>query len=151
MWWRMALAVAGASALVATLAVGAPDPRDEPSLSAKDLARYFAPYAADVRSCYAANAKSKEATGALRLELIIERTGFVSQFGFAAPGVVAPWRARLDGCLREQAKVWHFPVRRGSTSAVVPFLFTRTTVVGAGPFESCWDPRGCPPKKGGTR
>jgi len=145
----LVLVLAGAAALAATRAAG--EPRDEPMLSAKDLAKYFAPYAADVRGCYATNAKSKEATGAVRLELVIERTGFVSQFGFAAPGVVAPWRARLDDCLREQAKVWHFPERRGSTSAVVPFLYTRTTVVGAGPFESCWDPRGCPPKKGGPR
>ena len=127
--------------LASASARAAPPPA---TLTAKELATYFEPYVADVRGCYLASA-TKEATGALRLELVIHRNGMVEQFAFAAPGITARPLAHLDDCLRALAKTWHFPERRGFTSAVIPFLFQRTNVPGAGPIESCWDPRGCPP------
>ena len=121
------------------------------TLTAKEITTYFEPYVAGVRGCYLASATEKEATGALRLELVIHRNGMVEQFAFAAPGVSARPRVRLDDCLRALAKTWHFPERRGFTSAVIPFLFQRTNVPGAGPIESCWDPRGCPPGRANAR
>ncbi|MFN0245929.1 MAG: hypothetical protein ACKV2T_03410 [Kofleriaceae bacterium] len=116
-------------------------------MSAKDVQKYFAPYVPAVRECYVSNAKGKNVTGALRLELIIHHGGHVFRFGFAAPGVEKPHFGKLDSCLRSLASTWRFPVRKGFTSAVLPFVFLKTNAPGAGPIESCWDPRGCPPGK----
>jgi hypothetical protein len=43
-------------------------------LTAKEVAKYFAPYVPDVRGCYMSFAKSREATGELRLELVIHHS-----------------------------------------------------------------------------
>jgi len=127
-----------------------PDPGD--TLTAKEVLRYFEEYVPAVRSCYEANARGKAADGTLRLELIIHPSGSIYRFGFVAPGVGKPWRGKLDACLRKLVPSWHLPARKGYTSAVVPFLFHKTTAPGAGPIHSCWDPRGCPPgKTGGSR
>lgn len=119
------------------------DDVDTPTLTAKEVARYFEPYAPAVRRCYIDHARSKSAEGTLRLELIIHSNGSIFKFGYAAPGVVKPHLERLDRCLRKLPPTWRFPVRRGFTSAVIPFLFVRTNAPGAGPIESCWDPKGC--------
>lgn len=132
-------------------AYGAPDNLDSHTLSAKEVAAYFAPYVADVRGCYLSNAKSKGATGDLRLELVIHHNGSIFRFGFASPGVISPWRPRLDACLRRLSKTWKFPLRKGFTSAVLPFVFLKTNAPGAGPIESCWDRKGCPPGKSGGK
>jgi hypothetical protein len=128
--------------------------REDPdaSLSAKDVATSFAPYVPAVRTCYLTHARGKAVDGTLRLELIIHPNGLIFRFGFAAPGVVGPPLGKLDTCLRGLAPSWRFPERRGYTTAVLPFLFQRTNAPGAGPIESCWDARGCPPgKPGGSR
>jgi hypothetical protein len=138
-------------ALVPARAIGDPDKIDTHTLSAKEVAKYFAPYAPAVRACYLNNAKSREATGVLRLELVIHHNGSVFRFGFAAPGVIKPWQPRLDACLRKLAKTWRFPLRKGFTSAVLPFVFLRSNAPGSGPFESCWDPKGCPPGRSGGK
>ncbi len=130
---------------------GGPDKLDTLTLTAKEITAAFTPYQPGVRTCYLANAKNKEATGELRLELVIHRDGSIFRFGFMAPGVNKRWQARLDACLRERSRSWSFPVRRGFTSAVLPFVFLKTNAPNAGPYESCWDARGCPPGKlGGT-
>lgn len=119
-------------------------------LTAAEVQKSFAPYAPAVLRCYLTHAKNREATGTLRLELIIHRDGSVFRFGFVAPGVRKPWLSRLDGCLREKATTWRFPVRYGFTSAMLPFIYVKSNSPGAGPFESCWSPSGCPsrPPKG---
>ncbi len=124
-------------------AAGDPGDIDAPTLSAKEVARYFAPYADGVRTCYLAHARNLEATGLLRLELLIHHHGAVFRFGFTAPGVSKPNMKKLDACLRKLSATWRFPLRTGFTSAVLPFVFQRANVPGAGPFESCWDPKGC--------
>lgn len=128
------------------VAIAAPDDPDR-TLSAREVQTYFEPYVPAVRACYLEHAKGKRVTGALRLELIIHHHGQVFRFGFAAPGVEKPQLAKLDTCLRALASTWRFPVRKGFTTAVLPFVFLKTTAPGAGPIESCWDPRGCPPGK----
>lgn len=127
--------------------VGATGQRDREgeTLSAKEVSKYFEPYLPEVRTCYLANARGKQVDGTLRIELLIHPSGKVFRFGFVARGVVKPWLPRLDACLRKLPSTWTFPVRGGFTSAVLPFLFQRTTAPGAGPIESCWDARGCPP------
>jgi hypothetical protein len=125
----------------------ADDGIDRRTLTAKEVSKYFEPYRPAVKACYIDHATNKTAQGILRLELIIHRDGKVQRFGYAAPGVVKPWSDRLDRCLRALVSTWSFPVRRGFTSAVIPFTFVRTHAPDAGPYESCWDPRGCPPGK----
>lgn len=136
-----------AAAMVATTIARAEDTAPPPTLTAAELQTYFAPHLPEIRRCYLANARDKGATGALRLELIVHSNGSMYRFGFAAPGVRARWLARLDACLRALATTWHLPERKGFTTAVVPFYFQRTSAPGAGPIESCWDARGCPPGK----
>ena len=100
-------------------------------LTAKELRKYIQPYMPGIRDCYVAKAKSGD--GSLRLELIIHRDGSVFKFAFTAPNVSAGTRQQLDRCLRPLSETWHFPVRRGFTSAVIPFLFVKTRAPGAGP------------------
>jgi hypothetical protein len=127
---------------------------DDPgaTLSAKEVATYFQPYVPEVKQCYLASAHGKDVDGTLRLELIIHPSGVIYKFGFVAPGITEPWLGKLETCLRTLSSAWHLPARSGYTTAVLPFLFQRTNAPGAGPIESCWDPRGCPPgKPGGAR
>ncbi|HEX8114025.1 MAG TPA: hypothetical protein VF516_40110 [Kofleriaceae bacterium] len=115
------------------------------TLSAKEIQYYFAPYLPEVRSCYTSYGHGRAAAGALRLELIIQPGGSVARLGVTAPGVDPSWLTRLGGCLRQHVRAWHFPARGSVTTAMMPFLFHKADAPGAGPIESCWDPRGCPP------
>jgi hypothetical protein len=135
--------------LVCALAPAASAGPDDPdrSLSSREVQTYFAPYLPAVRECFLANAKGPRVTGSLRIELIIHHHGHIYRFGFSAPGVETGPLAKLDTCLRDLAKTWSFPVRKGFTTAVLPFVFLKTQAPGAGPIESCWNPRGCPPGK----
>jgi len=105
---------------------GGGDPM-QPNLSARDISHYIRPYVAGVRDCYAANATGREADGTLRLELVIEPEGSVAQLGFSAGGVNGAARVRLGRCLRDLGHSWHFPVRRGYTTATVPFVFSTSS------------------------
>jgi len=148
--WRACLAclvIAAVQAAIPVAMARPPDPGD--TLSAKEVQKYFEEYIPQVRSCYLTNARGKAIDGTLRLELIIHPNGSIYRFGFVAPGVAKPWLGKLDACLRKLIPSWHLPARKGYTSAVVPFMFHKTNAPGAGPIESCWDPRGCPPGKSG--
>ena len=107
------------------------DNTDASGLTAKELRNYIQPYVVGIRDCYVTKAKLGD--GSLRLELIIHRDGSVFKFSFTAPKVSAGARQQLDRCLRPLSETWHFPVRRGFTSAVIPFLFVKTRAPGAGP------------------
>jgi hypothetical protein len=144
---RRLMTTAVIAAIVASTAAYARFDDPSATLTAAEVQRYFAPYLPEIRDCYLANARGKDVTGALRLELIIHPNGSMYRFGFAAPGVRPPWSGKLDSCLRALAASWHLPERKGFTTAVVPFYFQRTSAPGAGPIESCWDARGCPPGK----
>ncbi len=111
-------------ALAALSGLAAADPdEDQPTISAPALTKAFQPYVPAVRDCYAAH--GRRAGGTLRLELVIQRDGTVYRFGFDAPGVTGAAYRDLDACLRPLSEIWHFPVRRGYTTAVLPFMFTR--------------------------
>lgn len=145
MMYRMVLAGALSLCIPGVAGVAAAPDDPDRTLSAQELTRYFEPYAPAVRTCYADHGTGKEATGVLRLELIIQPDGKVLRFGVVAPGVDKVPLRKLDACLRKLSATWSFPVRKGYTTAVLPFLFQRTYAPGAGPIESCWDVRGCPP------
>jgi hypothetical protein len=128
----LAIAILSTSA-VAHGGSGSGDDETQPTISAKDLKKYFEPYIPSVRDCYVANAQGHGVDGNLRLELIIHRDGTVFRFGFEAPGVTGGALRKLDSCLRALSETWHLPVRRGFTTAVLPFYFQRTLAPGAGP------------------
>ncbi len=142
---RELLATAVTAAIFATPAAHARPDDPSATLTAAEVQQAFAPYLTAIRGCYLANARGKDVAGTLRLELIIHPNGSMFRFGFAAPGVRPPWLGKLDTCLRALATSWHLPERKGFTTAVVPYFFQRTAAPGAGPIESCWDARGCPP------
>jgi hypothetical protein len=149
--WLVAAAIA-VTALLASRSAADPNDPDR-TLTAKDVQRYFEPYVPAVQKCYLTTA-GKNVNGTLRLELIIEPGGGIFRFGFVAPGVPKRRASKLDTCLRKLVPSWHFPARKGFTTAVVPFLFQKTTAPGAGPIRDCADARGCPPGKlevGGSR
>ena len=98
-----------------------------------------------MRACYQKHtAKNKKATGKVSVELIVHRDGKPFRVVVKTPGVASK---RLTACLTAIAQSWRFPARRGFTKSVVPFLFLRTHVAGAGPAYSCWKAKGCPSKK----
>lgn len=113
------------------------------TLTANDVERYLAPYVNEVRDCYL-NKVKPPATRTLRLELIIHRDGTVFRLGVIAPQVPKPIARKIETCIRAAASEWHFPPRSGFTHVTVPFFFHRATAPGAGPYPSCWSPRGCP-------
>jgi hypothetical protein len=113
------------AALLATLGGSArADDISAQNLTARELHVYLTPYVSAIRDCYAANSASGD--GTLRLNLVIQRDGFVERFTFEAPGVARQALRALDACLRPLSETWHFPVRRSVTSAVVPYAFVRT-------------------------
>jgi hypothetical protein len=132
-----------ACVMMSAVALGARADELGETLSAKDIQTYFSPYLPEVRGCYVASAHGRAVEGTLRLELTVHPSGRIALLRFAAPGIGQPWLGRLDGCLRKRVPSWHFPARAGFTTAVMPFVFHKTTVPGAGPIESCWDRRGC--------
>ncbi len=117
---------------------------DERTLTAAELGRYIEPYVPAIRACYLTHTRGRSPSAALRLEIIVHRDGSVWKLGVVAPGVKG---RRLEACVQKLAQSWHFPVRAGFTTAVIPFFFQRTRAPGAGPQPGCVSARGCPEKK----
>jgi hypothetical protein len=117
-----AIAIAAALCTASPRAAANAD-EEQSSINAKDLRTYFEPYRGGVRDCYA---MLKEGDGSLSLDLVIHRDGTVYRFGFEAGGLSPGAVAKLDRCLRPLSDTWHFPVRRGFTTAVIPFRFQRS-------------------------
>jgi hypothetical protein len=116
------------------------------TLGVDQLQRYAAVYLPEVRACYVEQTRGvKRATGELSLELIVHRDGSVVKVAVVAPGVTGTAYRRLDACVREQVATWHFPVRRGFTDAILPYLFIQAKVP-ANAWPGCWSPKGCKPE-----
>jgi hypothetical protein len=112
------------AALLATLGTARADDISAQNLTARELHMYLTSYVSAIRDCYAANSASGD--GTLRLNIVIQRDGFLQRFSFEAPGVARQALRGLDACLRPLSETWHFPVRRGLTTAVVPYVFARS-------------------------
>lgn len=138
----LASLLVGGLGAAGTFAPGAWAGELDEALSAKDLQTYFSPYLSQVRGCYVAEAGGRAAT--LRLELTVRPSGKIAAFRVTAPEVPPASLARFEACVRRRVPSWHLPVRAGFTRAVMPIVFHKTNVPGAGPIESCRDPRGCP-------
>lgn len=115
------------------------------TLTSEQVAHYAGGYLPAIRACYVANAATaRRSTGELELEIVIDRGGHVSQLTTRAPGVTG-WRLLdLDNCIRDEVMTWRFPIRRQSTTAVLPYYFQQIRIPSAGPYLSCWKPKGCP-------
>lgn len=120
------------------------DPYQELTLPAAEVSAAIEPWTPDVRACWVKHASARaRADGRLRLELLVDPVGMVSQHQL----VYAGHRSRaLDRCLKSVLVQVRFPMRRGYTMAAIPFLFRASTGPGTRPIMSCDSPRGCRPR-----
>lgn len=116
------------------------------TLTAKDVERYLEPYVDGIRKCYL-SVGQPPSTRMMRLELIIHRDGSIFRMQVITPKLSRPAARKVEACVRTAAKEWRFPPRSGFTHVAVPFFFHRADPRGAGPYESCWSPRGCPTRE----
>ena len=124
------------------------DDVDEHTLTADQIEKYATPYYPMIKSCYFEHGlAAKTATGELALKLVVHRDGYIHEVTIDAPGVRGKQLRKLEACIKEQVADWHFPVRRDFTTAILPYYFLYLDIPGAGPQYSCWNPRGCPPKR----
>lgn len=120
---------------------------DDYGLTKEQIERYAAPYFPEIRACYATHGRSsRAATGELSVRIVVHRNGSVHEVSIVAPNVVGSNLRELARCVRKTVETWHFPVRRYFTTAVLPYYFLHLALPSAGPYRSCWNPRGCPDK-----
>ena len=97
---------------------------------------------AAIGQCYV-DAVGEGAGGTLDVMLVIHRKGIIDAIDVRAPGVGAKAFAKIDACVRAQLDGFAFPARKVGVTAVLPYVWQKTTAAGAGPQESCWDAKGC--------
>lgn len=115
---------------------------EQQALTAEQVQHYAGAYLRTVRDCYAASAQDvRSATGEMTLQLIVLRGGGAIVERLDAPGIFGKRLGALTSCVRQEVDRWHFPIARNDTVAIIPYVFHK--VREAGPFESCWNPRGC--------
>jgi len=125
---------------------------DKKILSAADVQKYLTPYEAKIGACYKQHASHHAtSTGDLKLELIVHRDGSIFRIHVAAAGLKGKELKPLSDCITALSKEWSFPPRSGFTHVLIPFFYLKTEAKGAGPLESCWNPRGCPKKRRAQR
>lgn len=115
----------------------------ESNLAARDVAALVNPHGAALERCYLDEAGTPSRASRLDLTLAIARDGHLLSVKAAAPGLAGKAARRVAGCVRSALDDVQFPARRHDTTAVVPYVFQRTTAPEAGPQLSCWDPKGC--------
>ena len=81
--------------------------------------------------------------GRLDVTLTIHRKGIIDHVDVRAPGVAAKLVTKIDACVRNALEGVTFPTRKVGTTAVIPYVWQKTAAIGAGPQESCWNPKGC--------
>ena len=95
-----------------------------------------------IGQCYLGNVDAQLGNGKLDITLDIHRKGIVDKITIAAPGVPAKLVKKVEACVHATLAGVDFPARRYGTVAVVPYFYPRLPK--AGPYESCWNPKGCP-------
>jgi len=121
-------------------------------LTAADVVKYLTPYEAKIGACYQQHAIAHpKSTGDLKLELIVHRDGSIFRIHVMAAGLKGAEGKGLSDCITALSKDWSFPPRSGFTHVLIPFFYLKTDAKGAGPLESCWNPRGCPKKRHAQR
>ena len=97
---------------------------------------------AAIAQCYVATV-GEGVGGRLDVTLTIHRKGLIDHVDVRAPGVDAKLVTKIDACVRTALEGVTFPSRKVGTTAVIPYLWQKTVAAGAGPQESCWNPKGC--------
>ena len=81
--------------------------------------------------------------GRLDVTLTIHRKGIIDSITVRAPNIAAKLVTKIDACVRSALAGVTFPARKLGTTAVIPYVWQKTVAAGAGPQESCWNPKGC--------
>ncbi len=130
--------------LVLALAAPAAFAETPISLSPGDVKATLAPYADTLEHCYLDHTANVYGAGKLSVELTVTRKGELKTLAIKTPGLETKIGMKVAGCIADTLDGVTFPARRGVTTATVPYFFQRTAAAGAGPYESCWDAKGCP-------
>jgi hypothetical protein len=111
-------------------------------LSQDEISRYATEQKEDIRTCFLRHSVGqRRATGEVRIHVIVHPDGHVWQVKrVEAPGVRGKGLSR---CVDAKLESWRFPEKKGYTETILPYLFIKTWAPGAGPKQSCWNPRGC--------
>jgi hypothetical protein len=117
-----------------------PFARREPFLSNGDIKSTIAPYSQELESCYLDHGGHG---GKLEVTVVISRDGHLTSLKADAQGVSPKATHKIESCLKEIGETVQFPERRSETTAVLPWLFQKTSAPGAGPALSCWNAKGC--------
>lgn len=115
------------------------------SLSASDVSSALAPYSDKIEHCYLDHTANVYGLGKLSVELSVSKKGALETIAIKTPGLDTKVGIAVAGCIVDTLDGVSFPARRTHTTATVPYFFQRTANVG--PFESCWDAKGCPSEK----
>jgi hypothetical protein len=137
-------------ALVATIAFAAGTAHADhiASEEPRTLARYeiddvVKTVSNELQRCYLDVAGDVKGAGHLDVKLGIFRKGTIYSVEVATPGVPAKLAKKIDACVRTTVAKLKFPARKADTTVVIPYFFQKTAATNAGPYESCWNPRGC--------
>jgi hypothetical protein len=131
----------GSLALVAVLTgVASADEPLAKELTQKEIDAQIAPVSADIRRCYLDVATT---AGKIDVKLVVHRNGTLHSVDVAVTGVAGKLAKKISGCVRTLVAPLSFPTRRAFTTALVPFVFQKTTAPNSGPQHSCWTLRGC--------
>jgi hypothetical protein len=111
-------------------------------LGPSEVRTHLADADAAIAQCYVA-AVGQGVGGRLEVTLTIHRKGIIDHVDVRAPGVAAKLVTKIDACVRTALEGVTFPSRKVGTTAVIPYVWQKTVAAGAGPQESCWNPKGC--------
>jgi hypothetical protein len=98
---------------------------------------------AQIGQCYLGAVGDRAGAGRLDITLAIHRKGLVDHVDVKAPNLPAKVVAKIDLCVRETVAKLEFPARKVGVTATIPYFWQKTAAANAGPYESCWDAKGC--------
>jgi hypothetical protein len=111
-------------------------------LGPTEVRTHLATADAAIAQCYVATV-GEGVGGRLDVTLTIHRKGIIDHVDVRAHGVAAKLVTKIDACVRTALEGVTFPSRKVGTTAVIPYVWQKTVAAGAGPQESCWNPKGC--------
>jgi len=122
--------------------VAQPEP-PRTTLALSEISDAVKPVSATLERCYLDVAADVKGATRLDVKLGIFRKGTVYSVEVVTPGLPAKLSKKVDACVRTAVANLKFPARKADTTVVIPYFFQKTAATNAGPYESCWNPRGC--------
>jgi hypothetical protein len=122
--------------------IAAANPGAGRDLGSSEIRTHLGTADAAIAQCFVQTA-GEGVGGRLEVTLTIHRKGIIDHVDVRAPRVSAKLVTKIDACVRTAVEGVTFPTRKVGTTAVIPYVWQKTTAVGAGPQESCWNPKGC--------